>query len=142
MCPDSPLEFPQPIPSWYKGIIEGDSANEAQVKALMQTLIGGVIETTPLNLQALGAYAAAASPDATRGLYLSLSSGSAGKPQQGSPQEIGSAANVAAWMITNPDNPITLTNWNLDSDRGYAYKQWNGNLPSPPNQTITDERYI
>lgn len=142
MCPDSPIELPQTIPSWYRVIIEGNSASEAQVKALMQTLISGVIETRPLNLQALGAYAAAASPEATRGLYLSLGGGSAGKPQQGNPSEIGSAADVAAWMITNQDNPITLTNWNLDSDRGYAYKQWAGTLPTSPNRNITNERYI
>ena len=46
---------------------------------------------------------------------------------------------LANWMIANPDEPVALTNWNLDSDRGYAYKQWTGSLPG---NEIDDEAYI
>lgn len=137
MCPDSPIELPQTAASWYQVNIEGGSASESQVKELMRSLIGGVIETNPLNLQALWVYATAQSPEDTRRLYLSQ--GTIGKPGEGSGLHIGSAADVAAWMITNPEDPVTLTNWNLDSDRGYAYKQWAGTLP---DQNIDNERYI
>jgi len=145
-CPDSELELPQTTPSWYVCASEGE-ADESQVKEMMESLITEVIETKPLNLRALSAYAGAASPQDTRSLYTSLAGGGSATSgpgaigQQGgaAPNEIGSAVELANWMVTNPDEPVALTNWNLDSDRGYAYKQWMGSLPGTD---VDDEAYI
>jgi len=41
-------------------------------------------------------------------------------------------------MITEPEHPGALANWDLDSDRGYACKQWDGTLPS---DNLNDETY-
>jgi hypothetical protein len=152
-CPDSELELPQTVPSWYVCASEGE-ADESQVKALMESLITEFIENKPLNLPALAAYAGADSPGDTRNLYTSLGGGgesggqtppptnlpgATGQQAGAAPNEIGSAVELANWMVTNPDEPVALTNWNLDSDRGYAYKQWAGELPS---DDIADEAYI
>ncbi len=136
-CPDSPIELPKTAPSWYRMNLEGETASDAQVKQQMQELIGGFIENNPLNLQVLSAYSLAASPEETRGVYAT--SGNFTGQFPGTRAEPGSAANVASWMITNPENSITLTNWNLDSDRGFGYKQWSGTLPG---LNVNDEEYI
>jgi hypothetical protein len=147
-CPGSGIELPQTVPSWYS--VSDEEADESQVKELMESLITEFIENKPLNLQALSAYAGAASPEDTRDLYAALGGGGALPPPTTAPgatgqeigpvpYEIGSALELANWMITNPDDPVALTNWNLDSDRGYAYKQWSGSLPG---DDIADEAYI
>jgi hypothetical protein len=134
-CPGTSIELPQTAASWYRMSIPADEATGTQLKQQMRELLGGFIEDNPLNLEALSAYAGAKSPSDTRTLY-SGSIAAAGQPEQ---TEIGSSVNVASWMITNPESSITRTNWNLDSDRGFGYKQWEGTLPG---QEISDEKYI
>ncbi len=47
---------------------------------------------------------------------------------------IGNARDLSAWMMvaanggSHQERKIAFTNWNLDSDRGFAYKTWNGRI--------------
>ncbi|MCJ7457396.1 MAG: zinc dependent phospholipase C family protein [candidate division Zixibacteria bacterium] len=77
---------------------------------------------------------------------------SAGTPQdtvqlEYNRKRIGNATDFAKWMITvaaeisTQDEQIAYTNWDLDSDRGYAYKTWNGRLDVSENKVV-DETYV
>ncbi len=105
------------------------------------------IEEVKLDLGALRAYAKAATPEETRRIYLSGSAakGAAGPPGAGrvSVPRVGSAVELAAWMIRNWDrDPLATVNWNLDSDRGFGYKQWRGRLPPrSPDNLVEGETY-
>jgi hypothetical protein len=82
------------------------------------------INEEPLDLDALAAYAASPSPEKTWNLHRAC-------------RRIGNATDLTTWMIgiaSDVDAPDDLrdlahTNWNLDADRGYAYKTWEGRLP-------------
>lgn len=95
------------------------------------------INETPLDLAALAAYAASPSPARTRALYRHC-------------RRIGNATDLTAWMIGVAANPgstgteraIAFANWNLDSDRGYGYKTWRGDLPPVPAVPVTNEVYV
>jgi hypothetical protein len=87
------------------------------------------INQEPFSAEALGAYATSPSPARTRALYNNC-------------LRIGNATDFTAWMIgaaADPDTPdvwrnIAHTNWNLDSDRGYAYRTW---AVSPPSAILS-----
>ena len=114
-CPSSGIEKPKTLPSQYS---ELSTPQE-------------FIEGTPLDEGALYEYANASAPQETRNLNLSMNG------------QIGSAVEFATWMIQNwKGDSVATTNWNLDSDRGYAYKQWTGTLPTkPPGHVVKNESY-
>jgi len=85
------------------------------------------IRLTSFHAASLGAYAFAETPQDTRDLHAKRLT-------------IGNAVELTEWMITNADpeatdtDPIQQTvfcDWNLDGDRGYAYKCWEGLVPDP-----------
>ena len=62
--------------------------------------------------------------------------------------ELGNATFLSFLMIgaangdpSNPDNDNIFTNWNLDGDRGYAYKTWSGEILEDPYR-VEGEAYI
>ena len=77
---------------------------------------------TPFDLSALKFYANLDSPRDLLNIQMKT------KPI------IGNALDLTTWMIKNAHNDeeknVVYTNWNLDSDRGYGYKIWNGETPS------------
>ncbi len=94
------------------------------------------IQNLPFDIQTLAAFAAAATPTATRELEKRR-------------QHIGNASAYTQWMIdtaasptsTDAEKVIAYCNWNLDSDRGYGYKGWTGSYADATNQTV-DEAYV
>ena len=64
-------------------------------------------------------------------------------------KRIGNALDLTMWMVKKAMDPsassselaTAFTNWNLDSDRGYGYKTWNGTLAGTP-AIITPEDYV
>ncbi len=103
------------------------------------------IEELSLDLRALKAYANAKTPEDTRRIYVTSSVFSpvtAVTTKEGLPSvpKVGSAVELAYWMLANWRDPIASVNWNLDSDRGFGYKQWRGKLP-PENSTVENETY-
>jgi len=65
--------------------------------------------------------------------------------------KIGNAVEMTQWMISNSANPVKRTqlekhifaNWNLDADRGYAYKTWwSKKIPSGSSQNKVNEQYV
>ena len=53
---------------------------------------------------------------------------------------IGNAANPVAGDGTQQ---VVFTNWNLDGDRGYGYKTWEGQLRQTPNGAmVTEEMFV
>jgi hypothetical protein len=96
------------------------------------------ISEEPFNETAVRTYAISAeSPGQTRSI-------------QSDRMSIGNARDFTAWMIQNAhaDNlsdeilKILYTNWNLDSDRGYGYRTWNGVVPNADPYSVEDEGYI
>lgn len=79
------------------------------------------IEKVEFNLNNLTAYANATNPGSTRDYHHSE-------------KRIGNATDFSKWLILNSANNDTSTatqdivfaDWNLDSDRGYGYKNWRG----------------
>jgi hypothetical protein len=98
-CPDTPLELPQTAASWYRMDISGNSATEAQVKQQMKQLLGGFIETTH-STRCPGCLCVCQEPSRYT-QYLFVICRSPGQFQEPL-ASIGSAVNVAAWMISNP----------------------------------------
>jgi hypothetical protein len=92
------------------------------------TTARGFISELPFDLSALFDYAESASPEATRTLA------SAGR-------RIGNAVDLTAWLIQTVSDSgadersraVAHTDWNLDSDRGYGYKTWAGDVPRDAN---------
>ena len=128
-CPSAASETPNTLPASYP--------EDATPKTF--------IEGMPLNEEALRNYATAKAPEETRRLYLSVqpSPVTALTPVEAAVMPMGSALEVASWMIENCRDPLGLVNWNLDSDRGFGYKHWKGILPtSPPNHKVLNERYL
>lgn len=97
------------------------------------------INLEPFDLDALRQYSEAKSPDATRRLAQRC-------------LRIGNATELTAWMIgaaadpATPDDLRTVahTNWNLDSDRGYGFKTWDGSVPfkNEPPATPVNETWV
>lgn len=86
------------------------------------SLPGQFIRMDAFNSNALKKYALSQSPQDTRALQ-----------DQG--LRIGNAVDFTVWMITNASHSpeqnsnIVYANWNLDSDRGYGAKCWQGIVP-------------
>jgi len=84
------------------------------------------IRTTPFSLADLLSYAGSSNPDLTRQY----------ERQQ---KRIGNAIDFTTWMIqtagdasaSEEHKSAAFTNWNLDSDRGYGYKAWEGTIVPP-----------
>jgi hypothetical protein len=98
------------------------------------------IRGTPFSVPNLVAYANSATPDATRNLERTRT-------------HIGNAIDLTTWLITaaaDPNAPdqnkqVAFTNWNLDSDRGYGYKAWEGTINAPVASTppaISNEAFV
>jgi len=95
------------------------------------------INEEPFNEEILRQYALSAYPGQTRSLQCDRIS-------------ICNAKDFTAWMIrhANESNPtnniqkILYANWNLDSDRGYGYRTWSGNVPNAEPFTIENEEYL
>ncbi len=79
------------------------------------------IELLPFEQNNLTMYANAPDPRATRDYHYSA-------------KRIGNAADFSRWLITNAASgnsdaatrEVLYADWNLDSDRGYGYKNWEG----------------
>lgn len=100
-------------------------------------------------------YANAATPDDTKTLAQPLDR-NADTP---GPLKLGNAVSFAEWMMRNaliikdqeagidtadlPDAPSSVVhcNWDLDADRGYAYKQW-FTTKNPSSEHDLDEYYL
>jgi len=124
-CPSKGSEKPLTIPSLYN--------ENATPKSF--------IEEIPLNLKYLDMYAKAKTPEETRKLYLIITGVAAPGMQEW--RKIGNAIDLSVWMISNSKDPLIATNWNLDSDRGYAYKHWKGILPTKdPENEVIGEAYL
>ncbi|MEM2986781.1 MAG: zinc dependent phospholipase C family protein [Nitrososphaerota archaeon] len=124
-CPSKGSEKPLTIPSLYN--------EDATPKSF--------IEEIPLNLKYLDMYAKAKTPEETRKLYLIITGVAAPGMQEW--RKIGNAIDLSVWMISNSKDPLIATNWNLDSDRGYAYKHWKGTLPTrDPENEVIGEAYL
>ncbi|MBN2736286.1 MAG: zinc dependent phospholipase C family protein [Spirochaetales bacterium] len=112
LCPGAGIETPATAPDFY------GSSPPAEAS--------GFIENLPFDPVALKEYAQSTSPQNTRELHRNG-------------RRIGNAKDLCQWMITaaatqSPENKaICFTDWNLDSDRGYAYKIWTGRLNAVDN---------
>ncbi|OUS01055.1 hypothetical protein A9Q86_09940 [Flavobacteriales bacterium 33_180_T64] len=92
------------------------------------TTLNSFIFDTPFNFDALKLYAESDEIKDTVKLY------------QGS-LRIGNAVDFTSWVIENAIDEsaaedikkIVYTNWNLDADRGYGYKTWEGDVPKDKN---------
>jgi hypothetical protein len=123
VCPPASAELPVTTPGF-----------EAVVPTITPDQF---INILPLDLEALAMYANSPSPASTRALYNRC-------------RRIGNATDLTAWMIgvasdaRAPDSVenLAFTNWNLDSDRGYAYKTWTGSLPARAIEPILDEAFV
>jgi hypothetical protein len=78
----------------------------------------GFIDGVPLDVELLSAYASAATPAETRAL------------QQRQARSFGNAVDLSIFILDNRADgkrePIAFCDWNLDGDRGYGYKAWEG----------------
>ncbi|MEE2959673.1 MAG: hypothetical protein VYA34_02930, partial [Myxococcota bacterium] len=129
-CPSSLVEHPLTVGSFYES-----SAPPAQF-----------MTDEAFSSQVVRLYASCTSPKQTRALHLKRYS-------------IGNARDYTAWMIQTAltsadvnDRNAVFADWNLDSDRGYGYKNWTGTVPdisgspspnpSPEGFSILDEAYV
>jgi hypothetical protein len=71
---------------------------------------------TPLDIAIFKRFADAQTPEDTRALYGLLNRG------------FGNAVDLSIYILTNKNNTAhdVFCNWNLDGDRGYGYKTWDG----------------
>jgi hypothetical protein len=102
VCPISQAEAP---------MTAGDF-NEASNTIFPETFI----ENVPFNLDNCLSYAKSSDPDSTKAFYSTQ-------------KRIGIAIDFSKWMILNSSNngdsntyDTVFSDWNLDSDRGYGYK--------------------
>jgi hypothetical protein len=95
------------------------------------------IKDRPLNLRNLQVYANSESPAQTRSIERDR-------------LVIGNATDLTALMVgiasadepTNGQESLVFTNWNLDADRGYGYKTWQGDIPSQGGESVESEAYV
>lgn len=105
ICPLSSIETPQTAADF----------NQPSSEILPDTFI----ENLAFDIDSLRAYSLSVDPASTR-IFESQS------------KRIGNAVDFTFWLINtstdnaNPDRSLTDTDWNLDSDRGYGYKNWAG----------------
>lgn len=94
-------------------------------------------------------YAEAKDPTVSRNLA---------NPNGADPQSLGNAVDFAAWMMeqsftikdfedqvgagAHPLSHVVFCNWDLDADRGYAYKQWYTTKNPSSVHTDLDETYL
>jgi hypothetical protein len=94
-------------------------------------------DNTPANVQLILRYAAAATPFDTD--TISFTAQLAQKtPHMGDPVNF---ASFLIWQLARPEiEEGDVTNWNLDADRGYAYKcwDWNRHMEDPANNLLKD----
>ena len=122
--PPAVLEVPTTRPDFYP-YSSGITADE---------FIDG--NNVPFDEDILLKYANSLTPDTTRSL-------------ERSGYRIGTAVDLTSWMIRTAIDPSSsdamkkavFTNWNLDGDRGYGYKTWDGDVPSQPNLFVENESY-
>lgn len=71
---------------------------------------------SPFDLNVFRSFVNADTPEDTRALYPTLNKG------------FGNAVDVSIYILSNKNNPShnVFCNWNLDGDRGYGYKTWDG----------------
>jgi len=76
------------------------------------------IDVEPLDVKLLTAYGRANTPEETR------------KLQKKNKKHFGNAVDLTKFILENRDDDklhdVVFCNWNLDSDRGYGYKTWDG----------------
>lgn len=81
------------------------------------------IQDTQFDFAVLSAYAACTTPEAVNSLYSQN-------------KQVGNAIDLSSFIIQNarttdvPLRRIIFCNWNLDGDRGYGYKCWDGVPPT------------
>ncbi len=116
-----PLPFPHPFPHIRRNHLNADSfIGEAGQDINFDNLKNYVDCTSPVNTRAL----------------LDQN------------KIIGNAIPLSLWMIRNATNQslekYVFANWNLDSDRGYGYKEWHGFQSKALNhdQSVSPELYI
>lgn len=84
----------------------------------------------PFSIESFNLYAFADAPTHTRSIERDYRS-------------IGNATAFTGWMISNAvtgmDPNMLYANWNLDSDRGYGYKNWKGTLKRAETELETEE---
>jgi hypothetical protein len=99
------------------------------------------IDGAPFDLDALLAYASA--PDIGRTRRLNLACAEMGNATDLTAFMIGSAADPAA---PGPLRDAAFTNWNLDGDRSYGAKTWQGKVDLPEDETqpgsVSDEKQL
>jgi hypothetical protein len=123
VCPASNLEDPSTAADFNQPLID--------------ILPNTFIENIAFDISSLRAYALSASPTATR-------------EYEHQAKRIGNAVDFSRWLIStssdsnNPDRPLTETDWNLDSDRGYGYKNWKGlgDNSNSQERKINSESYM
>jgi len=95
------------------------------------------IERYPFDFRWLRDYARLETPEQTRSLERDY-------------RRIGNASDFTTWMISiaaNASAPsdahkILRTGWNLDADRGYGYKAWQGQIPEQGGEQVNGEEYV
>lgn len=100
-------------------------------------------------------YASAATPDDSRNLAKPDDT----SPDTPGPLKLGNAVELATWMMNSgldiiakedgadqgyvdPLSPVVFCNWDLDADRGYAYKQWFTSVNPSNDHTDLGEQYL
>jgi hypothetical protein len=92
---------------------------------------------TPVNIPLIRKYAAAATPFDTDTISFTAQQAQE-MPNMGDPVNF---ATFLIWQLARPEREEgEVTNWNLDADRGYAYKcwDWNRHMEDPPNNLLKD----
>lgn len=126
VCPTGRLEQPTTTADFFPSSAE--------------TTADGFVGDQPLDLEALAAYAD--SPDAATTRRLEKAG-----------TRIGNAVDLTAWVIQaaadgdadERERELAHTDWNLDSDRGYGYKAWRGDVPEGPDDNggfVEDEEFV
>ena len=122
VCATSPLEQPTTAADFYS--------------SSPSVTPDDFIRNRPFDLRALTSYANSESPEQTRSIERDQ-------------LKIGNAIDLTEFMIAVAANPaanknhvkIAFTNWNLDSDRGYGYKAWEGIVPSEQENEVREEEF-
>ena len=123
VCPNSILETPATAADFNQ--------------PLSEIRPNSFIENLAFNLVAFREYAQSDSPNLTRDYET-----------QG--KRIGNAADFTKLLVSlasnvnSPDYRLIEADWNLDSDRGYGYKNWSGvgDNSNPEERKITKESYV
>jgi hypothetical protein len=123
VCPGTAVEQPATAPDFFS-ISNTVTPNQ-------------FIRDLPFDYRWLRDYASRETPDQTRSLERDR-------------RRIGNASDFTAWLIgtaadggaSGNDLAILRTGWNLDADRGYGYKAWNGEIPDQGGDSVENENYV